>query len=333
MAAFSEDFLRFLRANYPDEFRRASVNDVKEDVVNSIMSRHANHYAIWQRIPEWVKNRYADKIPVEVLSGLETPEDFTQKEIEHFTAPESIRSAAVETAAMFLAIGFSSKSSAKLSEQRAYRAQLLDQAGDDGLTDAMMSLWLESRKTDMMTIENDWKTNQPEKYVLHLAKALSRKKISAQKAGGADKQTTMEIAALERELGNYMQKFQSKKSKKSLVDYLRKPSRQSALYHLSSEVLPLFAGLLSKQGIKIEANPDKIQNMRLNSEQTGGLTNTLRGDFDKMVKRENLLVTAATQGEQLIKRISPTNLLGKKQKDGVEMLVRTKKRSRKQNSA
>ena len=44
MADCSNDFKRFLYANYPDDYRRATAENAPDDVVTTILSRHENHF-------------------------------------------------------------------------------------------------------------------------------------------------------------------------------------------------------------------------------------------------------------------------------------------------
>ena len=80
MSVNSSDFERFLYANYPDDYRRATASNVPEDVLTAIVSRHSAHYDIWRRIPEWVKNRYQDRLPRELLNGNEQVKEFIKRE-------------------------------------------------------------------------------------------------------------------------------------------------------------------------------------------------------------------------------------------------------------
>lgn len=315
MAAFSEDFLRFLKANYPDEYRRASVDNVKEDVVNAIMSRHASHYEIWRRVPEWVKNRYADRLPAEVLTGQQTPEQLTQKEIEHFSITERVSDAALDASVTLLAAGYTAETAALLAEQRALRAQLLAESGGECLADELLQIWLSSRRQDVQSILNDWQYQQPEKYALHLAKALSREQRRAKLGQGIDKQAQkMKIAALERELQNFTQQIHDQGVKEKMVHYLQQPSQQAALHHLTPQALKSFTKLMNRQGIKIEPNPAKMENLRSDI-VNGGLTDSLRHDFDHMMKRENILTDAVARSQKSFERSAQKSVKSSQRKN------------------
>lgn len=76
MAIISEDYDRFLEANYPDDWMKASVPDVKQDVINYIYSKTNSKYEVWKKIPEWIKVMFSDKLPEEVLRGNEPWDNF-----------------------------------------------------------------------------------------------------------------------------------------------------------------------------------------------------------------------------------------------------------------
>ena len=82
MGKIAEDFERLLYANYPDDYRRATAEDVSDDVITAILSRHEFHYEVWKRIPEWIRAEYRDDIPQEVLNGNIRVEAFVYDEYE-----------------------------------------------------------------------------------------------------------------------------------------------------------------------------------------------------------------------------------------------------------
>lgn len=330
MASFSEDFLRFLQANFPDVYRRASVDDVKEDVVTSITSRYAHRYNLWQQIPEWVKNRYHDRIPTEVLNGNESPQELVQKELEKNEAVVKAVDDSVDVAVSFLAVGYSAEVVAKIAEQKALRAKLLAENGGV-IPPELLAVWLDSRRADIQAITGDWKDNQQEKYLLHLAKSLSREKLRADRLSdpAAQQEAKMKIAAMERELKKAGQMMSEAGIAERMVTYLRQPAQQAALHHLRPEVLELFTGIMQKGGVRVEPNRDKKLQSTLG---LGSLTASLRDDFDRMVRRESILLDAAARGE-IFERISPRKVLDKERDDAVAKVVHMRRKARKQQIA
>ncbi len=329
MASFSEDFLRFLKANFPDDYRRASVDDVKEDVVNAITSRYAHRYSLWQQIPEWVKNRYADRIPTDVLNGNESPQMLVQKELGYYTEKPKIDDS-VDIGVSLLAAGYSAAVTAQLAEQRAVRAKLLAESGGGLISQELLALLLESRQKDVSAIMTDWKDNQQEKYLLHIAKTLSREKKRLEHISEPAKQqeAKMEIAALEREMKTVAQALNEKEKAENMVSYLRQPAQQAALYHMEPEVLELFKKFVKKEGIKIEPNKERTPQLELGNMS---LTASLRNDFNRMVESHSILSDAAKR-EAVLKRIVPEKVL-EKGGDAVAKVVSMRRSTHKQQTA
>lgn len=264
MANVSGDFERFLYANYPDDYRRATAKDVPEDVLTAIISKHRAHYEIWQAIPEWIKNKYGDRLPKDVLNGNDDVKKFVKDEIEK-DAKETEDCMAVMTAGLALAaLGYAAETVEVLTQNQAMRQQLLAEAKGGVLSKAQMEKWLALRESDKNAILQDYKNYQPEKYLLHLAKELSREKKRAERGGaGADKAgAEMRAASLERELKKYAKGLKGKDVLEKAVTYLRGEPQQAALRHLSPDVLTLFTGVMAGQNIKIEPSLNGEQKNR-----------------------------------------------------------------------
>ena len=330
MASFSEDFLRFLKANFPDDYRRASVDNVKEDVVNAITSRFAHRYGLWQQIPEWVKNLYADRIPTEVLNGNESPQELVQKEIENYSKKKKVIDETIDVSVSLLAIGYSAATAAQLAEQRALRARLLAESGGNAFSQELLALWLESRQKDISAITTDWKNNQQEKYLLHVAKAINRERAQLEHVSEPTKQqeAKMRIAALERELKLVSKTLDKNGMAERMVSYLQQPAQQAALHHMRPEVLKLFTASMEKVGIKVEPNREKMPELELG---IGSLTESLRGDFNRMVKSRSILSDAICRTDAF-GRVTPDRILAEG-KDAVAQVVNLRHKSHKQQTA
>lgn len=310
MAGFSDDFLRFLKANFSDDndYRRASVDDVKEDVVNAIMSRFAHQYNIWLQIPEWVKNRYSDRIPTEVLNGNKSPQDLVQEELEKNEKTEEVVNSSIDITVLLMAIGYSIETAAQLSQQRALRDKILAENKGVKLPPELLALWLETRLNDKQAVAKDWQNNQKEKYLLHLVKSLSREEKALAGLNDPNKQNEakMKIAALKRELETFSASMNEKDAAERMVNYLRQPAQQAALHHMKPEVLAMFVDLMQKKGIKVEQNYQKT-NQRTDLGK-GSLTDSLREDFKRMVDRQAVLRDAALRNNILAERITASKV-------------------------
>ncbi len=328
MAAFSEDFLRFLYANYPDDYRRASTGDVSEGVVNAIMLKHEYHYQVWKNVPEWIKNRYGDRLPRDVLNGNETAQDFVLKETGKKEKEQEYTEEVIGFSVTMLALGYTAETASALMENRALRESLLRDAIGGELTEEQMRQWLESRGKDIIAITEDWKKNQPEKYLVHVAKALSREKLRCERAGNdADKAASeMKISALERELASVMQNLNTREQKMCMVDYLRQKPQQAALRHLRPDVLSEFMVQMKKKGIAIEP-VDASLKKEYDMFNFNNLTEGLKRDFARMKKQGTIFNDAFKRGESDFKRASVGAILDGRNNGGVAKIVPLKQRA------
>ena len=77
VSTFSDsDFLRFLENNFPGDFFKITSEGISDEAIYSILQRHNERYRIWQKIPEWIKDFYGDKLPAEVFTIHEPYQDF-----------------------------------------------------------------------------------------------------------------------------------------------------------------------------------------------------------------------------------------------------------------
>ena len=129
MADCSNDFKRFLYANYPDDYRRATAENAPDDVVTTILSRHENHYKIWRDIPEWIKSRYRDIIPTEVLNGNENVRGFVEEEEQKLNQEEKETRELMDYTVTLLALGYAAETAAIMAANLEQRMLLLKEAG------------------------------------------------------------------------------------------------------------------------------------------------------------------------------------------------------------
>ena len=180
MSKISSDFVRFMIANFPDDYRRATASDVKEDVVNAIYSKLEDEYKKWCRVPEWIKAEYRDDLPDEVLNGSKSVREFIkEEEMENQKEQERIQET-TDFGVSLLAAGYATESVSLILKNRSERDRLLEESCNCNMTKEMKEelrkKWRETRERDKQVILKDWKENQPEKYLLHLAKEISRTK-------------------------------------------------------------------------------------------------------------------------------------------------------------
>ena len=304
MATISQDFLRFLYANYPDDYRRASVDDVPEDVITAIMSKHARHYTIWKEIPEWIKNRYADRLPSDVLNGNETPQDLINQEVEkQAKEDEAMYDAAVGFTAVMLAAGYASSTIELLQANKDLRAQLLAKANGEKrkLTDEEFAKWLETRPQDVEAILDDWAKGQPEKYLFHLIKSINRER-RRQEGGqvGFDMAASdQKIDELRKKLRKHLSSLDSRAAKQKMVDYLSERHQQNAMRFLLPDVLEEMIAVMRKQGIKIEPINEDGKGLSMHVE---GIFESFKSNFDKMIKMGAMAIDMAKRHKSSAER-------------------------------
>lgn len=268
MSSISADYERFLYANFPDEYRRITVKDVKEDVIQAIKSRLDDEYAIWCQIPEWIKNEYRDNLPDEVLNGNITVKDFViKKENETGINAENKKkeendNKLTDYGLYLLALGYAAQSVVLLTQNRAERDRLLREANGKHLEGEALRKWIATRESDCKIILKDWKENQQEKYFMRVVKELSRTKKKKERATRENDIIALEMkeASLNREFRRLAKQLENEEFRRKVINYLRLETQQAALRHLDSEVLDKVIGVFAEHGIKIQARANDGRN-------------------------------------------------------------------------
>lgn len=288
MAGVSSDFERFLYANYPDDYRRATVKDVPEDVLTAILSRHRAHYSIWKDVPEWIKNKYQDRLPRDVLNGNEQVKQFVKSEEHEKKKDEKETNALVDYTVSMLALGYSADAVKALAENRMQREELLRAANGGELTGEQKALWRQTRERDRDVIRRDWAENQPEKYLFHLFKEVSRSKRRSENAQTADErhEAMSQMARSEQELAQLMDYFSDKEARQKLAGYLRQQPQQAALSHFSPEMLATFTKKMKSLGISVM--PAGQENTYTRTESRESLAASLKQNFLRRIDMEKL---------------------------------------------
>lgn len=320
MANSMGDFERFLYANYPDDYRRATADDVPDDVINAILSKHEKHYQIWRNIPEWIKNEYRDVLPPDVLNGNETVRDFVEEEQKKLANEEKETQQLLNYSVSLLALGYAAETVAVMVENRRQREALLAAAHGGALTDEQMKLWLQTRESDKQAIQKDWKENHAEKFIVHLFKEIDREKRRADR-NGQTSQSFMKISQMENEVAQLLGGLSGIEQKKAMVEYLREQPQQAALKRMSPDVRQRFVDMLHKNGIAVE---DK--NMaQVNREN---LAQSLKKNFEDCRKRENILCGKYQYQNQSFDRASAKQVLEQARTLDINALVAARRAGR-----
>lgn len=304
MAGVSSDFERFLYANYPDDYRRATAKDVPEDVLTAILSRHKGHYDVWKHVPEWIKNKYHDILPREVLNGNETVKHFVKEEEHKKKQDEKETSALIDYSVTLLALGYAADTVKALTENRMQREALLMAANGGELTPEQKELWRATRERDKEAITRDWAENQPEKYLFHLFKEINRGKRRSERAQTAEDRSAAlsGVSRAEQELARLMPFFENTEARAKLAGYLRQQPQQAALGNLSPEVLAVFSDKMKSLGISVTPFNRNASVERTESRES--LAESLKQNFQRRIDMETLLRTRYSQRNTDFSRVS-----------------------------
>lgn len=325
MANSMSDFERFLYANYPDDYRRATADDVPDDVINAILSKHERHYQIWRRIPEWIKDVYRDVIPTEVLNGNEPVRDFIEDEQQKLANEEKETQQLFNYSINLLALGYAAETVAVMVENRQKRQELLAAAHGAPLSEEQMKLWLQTRESDQQAIQKDWRENHAEKFIVHLFKEIDREKRRMAR-NGESVDSALKISRMENEAAQLLARFSDMDKKKAMVGYLREQPQQAALKHMNPEVRQRLVDMLRKNGIAVE---DK-NFAQVNREN---LAQSLKRNFDDCRKRESILCSKYQYQNQTFDRVSARQVLEQAQNLNINTLVAARRAGRQETSA
>ena len=267
MSSISADYERFLYANFPDEYRRITVKDVKEDVIQAIKSRLDDEYAIWCQIPEWIKNEYRDNLPDEVLNGNVAVKNFILKEEKEASVIDNKKeevddNSLTDYGLRLLALGYAAESVALLTQNRAERERLLRKANGRRLEGEDLRRWFATKESDCKIILKDWKENQQEKYFMRVVKEMSRTKGKKERANSENERIALEMkeASLNREFRRLAKQLENEEFRRKVINYLRLETQQAGLRHLDSEVLDKVIGVFAEHGIKIQPRANDGRN-------------------------------------------------------------------------
>ena len=316
MAYSMSDFERFLYANYPDDYRRATAHDVSDDVINAILSKHETHYNIWRHIPEWIKDKYNDDLPSEVLNGNEPVKEFIQEEEKKMAQETKENQEILSYSLSLLALGYAAETVAQLVANREKRAAILAEANGNPLSEEQMKRWLLTRENDRKTLETEWKNNHPEKYITYLFKEMDRekKRIGRVESEYDKLAAELKINRMKKDIAQALARLSDKEQKQKMVDYLKSQPQQVALKHFSEETRADFFDTLRKFGIAVEAKNGK-------ADRRQNLAECLKNDFETCQKKEDILSSKFLYQNQSFNRTSAKEILEKAKHIDINTLI------------
>ena len=288
MSKIADDFLRFLKANFPDDYRKVSVKDVKDDVFNSVWSRREEDYKIWCRIPEWIKNQYRDDLPDEVWNGNLTVRELIKEEEEKKLKEEKESKELLSYGIGLMAVGYSVQSVNVFMKNRAEREKIMCNAKDGMLSKADLDRIIELQNNDRATAIRDIKENQKERYFLYLVKELSRAKKREKRAISPALKTAqqMKIANIEKEFRAVSENLKNEEFRNRLVSFLNRDVGRVRWKHLDKSVAKEVEMLFKEYGIDVDMSSRNIKKMK--NYDKDSLSLELKKQYEKRMSAEYL---------------------------------------------
>ncbi len=334
MGKIAEDFERLLYANYPDDYRRATAEDVSDDVITAILSRHEFHYEVWKRIPEWIRAEYRDDIPQEVLNGNIRVEAFVYDEYEKLGPADPLdakeEKARDEKDAMFvanltvafLAAGYTVESVNRLSENHSERRELLKQMAILGRTPELVAAYRANRESGKNIIAKEYDENEKliHKKVMNLAREMSAVKRSA---NGFDEQKYKELEEKLKEALAFVK--DNPEAKTRVFEHLKDTVCQKRIYLLHPEIRDKFISSMKDVGILITPNDGKPRAFEINRDT---LVEGLKKDFAEREKMEKILANKLAHKAVNFVNAKVKDVVGAIPDDKVDKLVMMNKGER-----
>jgi uncharacterized protein YjgD (DUF1641 family) len=334
MGKIAEDFERFLYANYPDDYRRATADGVTDDVITAILSRQSARYDIWKRIPEWIRAEYRDDIPQEVLNGNVRVETFVQDEYEKLSREDPLDEKSVSArdakdaefvakmSVAFLAAGYTAESVARMSENHSTRRDLLKQMAIMGRTPELVAAYRATRESDRNTIASEYDNNEKlvHKKVMRVIKEMSRMK---RRKNGYDEEKYKEAEEKLKATIAFIK--DNPEAKKRVFEHLKDPAVQKALYLLLPEVREQFIASMKDAGILIKPNDGQEKSFDISRDT---LIASLKRDFAERLKLEKILNNKFGRKVTEFIRAKVQDVVGVQPNDKIDALVMKKRGDR-----
>lgn len=280
MADTGSEFIEYLKAYDPEAFSKVSADSATDALINSVIAKHKNKFEVWKKVPEWLRDKYNNRVPENILDMAKSGVPLTQENINtatgnsdsaksalqpaDFNPSLELATAVVFTAADIAAIkymseqialkGYGPEASDKLAASKQIRHKLAEQLQDTSVKakEQISADWRKTRESDFKTIKQDWIRNQPEKMFVHLVKELHRGKIDAQTAIP--------------QLDVLLNKVNEQGRQQQLVTALQEP--QSMAKHYSESTKSMLAEMLQSHNIggqRANTSANKTQTPQINT--------------------------------------------------------------------
>ena len=260
MAEITDEFIMFLEKNYRSLYARVTAPNADKVTVDTIVSNMSDEFEIWKRIPQWIKNKYGDRIPKDVLNGVVPVKDYIvsekQKEVDKGkkTSSDSNGTDLLDYSLAYIALGYSPKAAEGLANNKFKRNQMRNvMALGMAMTDEMRRDWHDTRQSDIDIMRKDWIENQPEKYLLHVVKECSRTEGKCENAATDQEKAkyAMRLSQLRTEMRMIAERFSDMSQRRRLAGFLQQQNSQLAMSRLRPGALSLFSDVLLEKGVMI----------------------------------------------------------------------------------
>jgi hypothetical protein len=259
MGNFSDSFMEYLKIYNPSAYDKANSDNVKPEELAAIYNENAAKFEVWDSIPLTIRNRYPGQpVPYDVMEAAARGEIYTLREMEYHPEIRQVSEArekvaeeqgmpndivsdtAAATFVTALAAGYAAETCYHLAMSRQNREEMLKNK-HDGMTDeehaAWLKSWLATREKDFNAIKNDWKENQPEKYLMHL---LFKHNIG--------KLNQKELEEFPQTVQDLMQRIEAVPDRMSnLLEYIKKPRMQARIGRFNEETMDILKHTVLRQ--------------------------------------------------------------------------------------
>ena len=260
MAEITDEFIFFLEKNYRSLYSRVTAPDADKVTIDSIVSSMSDEFEIWKKIPQWIKNKYGDRIPRDVLNGVVPVKDYIVAEKEKdINRSESRKNSnktgdLIDFSLKYVALGYSAAAAREFADNVFKRNQMRKIVGSGiPMSAEMREEWHNIRQSDIDIMRNDWIENQPEKYFFHLVKDYSRTEGKCENAASEQDKAkyAMKLSKLKTETRVIAERFSDMMQRRQLAEFLQKPNIQLAMSRLNPGAMDLFSNILMQKGIMV----------------------------------------------------------------------------------
>lgn len=252
MGNFSDSFMEYLKIYNPTAYDKANSDNIKPEELAAIYNDNAAKFEVWESIPLTIRNRYPGQpVPYDVMEAAARGEIYTLREMEYHPEIKQVSEArekvaeeqkmpsdivsdmAAATFIAALAAGYAKETCHQLAMNRQLRESMLNDKPDKETNreeyDRWLKNWLAVREKDFNAIKNDWKENQPEKYLMHLLAKHNRGRLNPK-----------EMEDFPQTVQDLMQRIEAAPDRMAhLLAYIKTPRMQGRIGRFNEETMDI----------------------------------------------------------------------------------------------